>query len=316
MVLDTNTRVVALVGGVGGAKLVYGLSTILQPDQLTVIGNVADDFELYGLHISPDLDTVMYTMAGLANPTTGWGIEGDTWHVLEMLQCYGEDAWFRLGDRDLGTHILRTQWLRQGHTLTVVTQRLISSLGVKSRLLPVTDDPLVTMIDTVEHGTLAFQDYFVRHRWQPTVKHVWFKHADQAHMTESVKTALHDADVILVCPSNPVLSIAPLLAVPGMREMIEKRRAVCVGVSPFVGGNAVKGPAAKLMQELGMAITPRGLIDFYAGGLDGLVIDVSDRDQPLHADVPVLVTRTLMQTSEDKVRLARELFKWVGSITT
>ncbi len=213
----STKSVVALAGGVGGAKLVYGLAQIVPAERLTVVGNVADDFELYGLHISPDLDTVMYTLAGIANPETGWGVAGDSWQMLDMLVRYGEEGWFRLGDRDMATHLLRTYWLAQGLSLTEVTTRLASALGVRQRLLPVTDDPLATLVDTVEYGTLAFQEYFVRRRWQPVARRVWFDGAEMARMTPAVAQALAEADLIILCPSNPVLSIAPILAVQGVR---------------------------------------------------------------------------------------------------
>lgn len=313
MVLNAQTKVVALAGGVGGAKLVYGLSKILTPQQLTIIGNVGDDFELYGLHISPDLDTVMYTLADVANATTGWGLADESWQMLDMLQRYGEETWFHLGDRDLATHILRTHWLAQGLSITTVTERLMRGLGVPFRLLPVTDDPLATMIDTIEKGTLAFQEYFVRQRWQPTIKRVWFDHADEARPTEPVISALQEADIFIICPSNPVLSIEPLLVVPGVRQLLEKRHGPCVAVSPFIGGKAVKGPAEKLMRELNLDISPRGLEAYYGGMLDGLVIDIVDRDQP-QPEAAVLVTPTFMQSQEDKVRLAGTVIEWVGSL--
>lgn len=314
MVLDSTRRVVALAGGVGGAKLVYGLAKCLPADRLTIIGNVGDDFEHYGLHISPDLDTVMYTLAGIANPATGWGIQGDTGHMLDMMAHYGEDAWFRLGDRDIATHLLRTQWLREGMSLTEVTARLMNGLGVRYRLLPVTDDPLSTMVDTHEHGTLGFQEYFVRQRWQPTVKRVWYDNSEQARVTESVYKAVNTADMIVICPSNPVLSIAPLLAARGMRDVLMERPGKCVAVSPFIGGKAVKGPADKLMRELGLDISPKGLMHFYDGLLDGLVIDETDRGAVESDAMPVLATRTLMQSNDDKVRLAGAVLDWMGSV--
>jgi LPPG:FO 2-phospho-L-lactate transferase len=315
VLVEPHVKVVALAGGVGGAKLAYGLSKILSPGQLTIIGNVGDDFELYGLHISPDLDTVMYTLAEVANPVTGWGLAGDTWHMLDMLKRYGEEAWFRLGDRDLATHLLRTQGLAQGMTLTAVTDRLARSLGVQHRFLPVTDDPLATMVDTVEYGPLGFQEYFVRRQWKPTVRRVWFEGADQARLTPAAETALREARIMIVCPSNPVLSIAPILAVPGVREAIEQRQGVCVAVSPFIGGKAIKGPAVKVMNELELDISPRGLVGYYDGLLDGLVIDEVDRGR-VRAEqrVSVLVTRTLMQSSEDKARLARDCLVWAWSL--
>lgn len=310
--LNPQNKVVALAGGVGGAKLAYGLSKVLAPDQLTIIGNVGDDFELYGLHISPDLDTVMYTLAEVANPATGWGLTGDTWQMLDMLKCYGEQPWFALGDRDLATHLLRTQWLAQGVTLTEVTGRFARGLGVQHRFLPVTDDPLRTIVDTVEAGLLGFQEYFVRRQWQPTVKGVWFEGADRARLTAPAETALQEARIIIICPSNPVLSIAPILAVPGVRTALERRRGVCMAVSPFIGGKAVKGPTVKIMRELNLDISPRGLVGYYDGLLDGLVIDEADREAVTEEEIPVLVTRTLMQSGDDKGRLARECLEWAG----
>jgi LPPG:FO 2-phospho-L-lactate transferase len=314
MVLDPDIRVVALAGGVGGAKLALGLSRILPPDRLTIIGNVADDFELYGLHISPDLDTLMYTLAGVANPATGWGVVGDTWGMLDMLRRYGEETWFWLGDRDVATHLLRTHWLAQGIRLTEVTHRLAGALGVQHRLLPVTDDPVATMVDTVEHGTLGFQEYFVRWHWQPTARRVWFRGIEQARMTEEVAFALQEARLIVFCPSNPVLSIEPILAVPGVREALNARRGPCVAISPFVAGKAVKGPASKLMPELGLGISPEGLLRYYTGLLDGLVVDESDRGNLPPGETAMLVTPTLMQSDEDKIGLARKVLEWAGGI--
>ena len=314
MVLNEKYRVVGLVGGIGGAKLALGLSRLLAPDWLAFVGNVADDFELYGLHISPDLDTVMYTLSGVANPETGWGVQGDTWQMLTMLEQYGEEAWFRLGDKDMATHLLRTHWLAQGLSLTQVTARLASALGVVHRLLPVTNDPVSTMVDTVEWGTLAFQEYFVRHRWQPVARKVWFKGAAEARMTEEAREALETADLIVICPSNPVLSIEPILSVRGVREALRARKGRCVAVSPLIGERAIKGPAAKLMPELGLDISPVGISRYYEGLLDGLVIDVADRAYGSQLNVPVLATQILMMTMNDKVRLASEVLDWARGL--
>lgn len=310
----TAKNIVALAGGVGGSKLAYGLAKRVAPEKLTIIGNVGDDFEHYGLHISPDLDTLMYTLGEVANPETGWGLAGETWQMLDMLSEYGERVWFRLGDRDLATHVLRTEWLRQGVALTEVTARLARSLGVQPRLLPVTDDPLATLVDTEEYGTLPFQAYFVRYRWQPTARRIWYHGAERARATDAVMTALHEADVIVLCPSNPILSIEPILAIPGVREALQVRRGFSVAVSPFIGGRAVKGPAAKLMGELGLGVTPQDLIQYYAGVLDGLVIDVSDREQTQPVDFPILITHTLMESGADKMGLAAEILSWVEGV--
>lgn len=308
-------RIVALAGGVGGAKLAFGLSKIMPGSDLTIIGNVGDDFTLYGLHISPDLDTVMYTLSETANPVTGWGIQGDTWQMADMLRQYGEEVWFNLGDRDLATHVLRTTWLSEGLSLTEVTARLARQLNMQHTLLPVTDDRVVTVVDTVEFGTLGFQTYFVRHRWQPTVTCVRYEGAVTARATDVVCAALKVADAIIMCPSNPMLSIQPILVVPGVREALQERRGPCIAVSPFVEGKAVKGPADKLMDELGLGIFPSDLVGYYAGLLDGLVVDTSDGEQIDGLDVPVLVTATLMTTNDDKIRLAEEILMWVEGVS-
>lgn len=313
MVLDGSLRVVVLAGGVGGAKLAYGVAKQVSPQRLAIIGNVGDDFEHYGLHISPDLDTVMYTLAEIANPATGWGIEGDTRQMLDMLARYGEEPWFGIGDRDLATHLLRTAWLSAGRPLTEVTARLAAALGVACRLLPATDGLLRTMIDTRELGTLPFQEYFVRHRWQPAVERIWFQRAG-CEVTPQVRQAVEQADLLIIAPSNPLLSIGPILEVDGMRELVAKRRGPCIVVSPFVGGRAVKGPADKLMRELSLDFSPRGLAQFYAGLIDGLVIDESDASAPQPEGTPVLITQTLMASAADKVRLAGEVLAWGGEL--
>ncbi len=304
-------RVVALAGGVGGAKLALGLSRALRPEQLTVVVNTADDFVLYGLPISPDLDTVMYTLSGVANPETGWGVAGDTTHMLDMLARYGESPWFRLGDRDLATHLLRASWLAQGQTLTQVTQRLAEALGVQNALLPMTDAPVRTIVHTREQGRLEFQEYFVRYRWQPTVERIEYVGAESALPTPEVLAALAAADVVVICPSNPMLSVAPILALCGVRAAL--RQKPCVAVSPIVAGQALKGPAAKLMAELGWDVSPLVVARYYGDLLTGFVLDVRDRDGFADQDFPcrVLVTDTIMQDDGDKLRLAREILCWI-----
>ncbi|PJF44010.1 MAG: 2-phospho-L-lactate transferase [Phototrophicales bacterium] len=305
-----SLKVVALTGGVGGAKLAYGLSQVLPPHTLTVIGNVGDDFEYYGLHISPDLDTVMYTLAGIVNPITGWGQNNETWQMKTMLQTYGEDVWFGLGDRDLATHILRTDWLRRGYRLTEITLHLAEQLQIPHTILPATDDRLRTMVQTVEYGLLPFQEYFVKHRWQPIVSDVSYDGAETAKVSPEVLEAIQQADLIIICPSNPILSIAPILAVQSMRELLMSRSVPTVLVSPLIGGKAIKGPTDKIMRELGYIPSTIGVVQFYEGLLDYLIIDVADASelktvQELYPKLQILQTSTLMQTIDDRISLAQ-----------
>lgn len=308
-------NVVALAGGVGGAKLAHGLAQILPPEQLTIIVNVGDDFRHYGLYISPDLDTVMYTLAGLANPVTGWGIVDETWQAMAALKQYEEAIWFNLGDRDLATHLLRTHLLNQGLRLTEITQHLSQQLGIKPTILPATDDSLVTIVKTREKGTVGFQEYFVKYKWQPTVLDLIFE--GSALMSGEVQTALAGADVVIICPSNPLLSIAPIFAVAGLRDAV--RQLPCVVVSPLIAGHALKGPADKLMRELGYEPSAAGLAGFYADVADVLVIDEQDGDvqAAVHAVVPNLLlyqTNTVMQTFTDRQTLARRILSFVSEV--
>lgn len=301
-----QVNVVALAGGVGGAKLAEGFQQVLGP-RLTVVGNVGDDFELWGLTICPDLDTLMYTLAGMANPQTGWGVAGDTFAALEMLARYGEETWFRLGDRDLATHLLRTAWLRQGKRLTEVTARLASALGVQARLLPVTDDPVRTHVITDE-GELAFQEYFVRRRWQPVVREVRFVGADRACLTPEVVEALEAADAVVICPSNPFVSIEPILAVGDLRTRIRRLGKPVVAVTPIVAGEALKGPTAKLFREFGEEPSALAVARHYADFITAFVLD--ERDAHLAPAVEALglrvaVTDTVMRSTEDRRRVAQ-----------
>jgi LPPG:FO 2-phospho-L-lactate transferase len=313
-------KVVAFAGGVGGAKLAHGLAMLLPAGHLTVVVNVGDDFSHYGLHISPDLDTVMYTLAGIANPATGWGLADESWQFLAMLERYGEAPWFRLGDRDLATHILRTHALAQGETLTQITQRFVEQLDISHHILPVTDDRLATVIETVEEGFLNFQHYFVKYRWQPTVIGLNFEGSDRARLTEAVHHALSEADVLVICPSNPLLSIAPILAVQGARQAIEQRRVPCVTVSPLISGKAVKGPTDKLMREMGLLPTTEGIATYYEGLVDVLVIDRDDHHElaPVQArfpDLSIVHTQTLMRTIADRQTLAHRILNYVSEVT-
>jgi LPPG:FO 2-phospho-L-lactate transferase len=267
-----------------------------------------------GLRVCPDLDTVMYTLAGLANPQTGWGIAGDTFAALEMLGKVGGETWFRVGDRDLATHVRRTQLLREGQRLTQATEILCRALGIAAhvRILPMTDDAVPTLVETDE-GTLAFQEYFVRRAWQPVIRRIRFQNIEQAQPSAEAQAALDAADLIVLCPSNPFVSIDPILALPGVRGRLRGKRAVAV--SPIIGGQAIKGPAAKMFRELGQDPSVLAVARRYADFLDGSVIDHADAAQRAEIErlpMRVLVTDTLMRDAADRERLAREALDWVS----
>jgi LPPG:FO 2-phospho-L-lactate transferase len=295
-----------------------GLQTALSPGDLSVVVNTADDFTMWGLYISPDVDTVLYTIAGIANPQTGWGLAGETWNALEMLGRYGVDTWFRIGDKDMATHVLRTHLRTEGKTLTQITERLASSLGVPGRVLPMCDEPVATLVETPD-GTLDFQDYFVRRRHSGTVTGVTFRGIEEARPTGAVRSAISEANALILCPSNPIVSIGPLLAVPGMRELIVESTAVKVAVSPIVGGVAIKGPAAEMLSGLGFEVSPVGVATIYRGLVDGMVIDRADEAlAPRVADLgmEVLVTSTVMGGEESRAALAREVLAFSERIRT
>ena len=303
-------HVVLLVGGVGGAKLAHGLARLLPPDSLTVIVNTGDDFWHYGLRVCPDLDTVMYTLGGLVDKSNGWGIGGDTRHMLAARQRYGEDTWFGLGDQDVATHLLRTQMWHEGKRLTEITQLLTKRLGISHQIVPMTDAPVRTMIDTVEHGELEFQTYFVRYRWQPTVKAIRLDGIEAAAVSPEARTALERADLIFVGPSNPWLSIAPILSVPGMRDLITQRQVPRVAVSPIIQGQAVKGPAAKLMAELNYDVSAQAVAEYYGDVITGYVYD--ERDSSLNLNHKQVTSfDTIMVDDEDRVVLARKILAWI-----
>lgn len=302
-------KVLLLVGGVGGAKLAYGLAQIMPPEDLTVIVNTGDDFQFYGLYISPDLDTITYTLSGLVNPEFGWGVADDTTQALEGLRHYGEDIWFKLGDRDLATHLLRTKWMGQGMRLTEITQRITTSLGIRPRILPMTDSSVATVVDTVEHGELDFQVYFVKHRWQPTVRGLRFSGADEAQISPEVQQAIAGADAIVIGPSNPYLSIAPILALPGMEATIAARAVPRIAVTPIVGGEAIKGPTAKLMRELDYIPSAENVAKYYKDTINGFVYDQVDSVQL--PELRTVALDTIMQTDAHRVRLAGELLAWM-----
>jgi LPPG:FO 2-phospho-L-lactate transferase len=298
--------VTLLAGGVGGAKVAQGLDRATS--SLTVVVNTGDDAVVYGLSISPDLDTVMYTLAGIADPQNGWGIAGDTYATLEAMSRLGQDTWFRLGDRDIATHVLRTARLRAGVPLSATTAELASALGVRPRLLPMTDDAVATRIDTPA-GRLEFQEYFVARRHADEVLGVVLDGVGRATPAPGVLEAL-DADVVVIGPSNPFVSIGPVLAVPGVREALAASGARRVAVSPIVGGRALKGPAAAMLAAMGHEVSALGVARLYAGLVDAYVMDESDRELAPAVEelgMTAMVTRTVMGGPEDRERLAREI---------
>jgi len=309
-------RVVVLAGGVGGAKLAEGFQAIAR-DRLTVIVNTADDTERHGLLVCADHDTVMYTLAGLENPELGWGLAGDSWTVMGALERYGEEGWFRLGDRDLATHIVRTERLRRGERLTDVCRHLQAQLGVVAAILPMADEPVRTEVRT-DDGWIAFQDYFVRLRQAPDVREVRFAGIESARPTPDVLAALGVADIVVIAPSNPIVSIGPILAVPGMIEALATARArgaPIVAVSGIVGGKALKGPADRMLASLGLEPSALGVARGYAGLIDAFVVDTID--VALAPEVEALgirpvVTGTIMTDDASRARLARSLLAEVG----
>jgi LPPG:FO 2-phospho-L-lactate transferase len=306
--------IVALAGGVGGAKLADGLAQLLD-ERLTVVVNTGDDFTHLGLHISPDLDTVMYTLAGIANPQTGWGIAGETWNFLDQVERLGGPAWFRLGDRDIATHVLRTQRFAAGDSYTAVTAALCRALGVTATLLPMSDDLVRTIICT-DDGELPFQDYFVRLACAVPVRSIRYDGAAAARLNPAL-ASFREVTAIIICPSNPYLSVDPILAVPGMRAFLRAQGCPIVAVSPIVGGAAVKGPAAKIMAELGAPVSVAGIARHYAGLVDGLVVDTADAAlaPQIAADgIAVKVVPTVMSSPDDRVALARNCLTFAGEI--
>ncbi|MEC8911408.1 MAG: 2-phospho-L-lactate transferase [Chloroflexota bacterium] len=309
-----SRAVLALAGGVGGAKLALGLSLCLPPGDLIVCVNTGDDEAFHGLHVSPDLDTMMYTLSGFSNKENGWGVAGDTFTALEMLGKFGVDTWFNLGDRDLATHILRTQMLSEGRTLSEVTSELNKSLGVFHEIIPMSDDPVKTVLSTDE-GELPMQRYFVGRRAEPIVSEVRYRGADVADASPGLHDALTKAALLVFCPSNPYLSLGPILALPEVRQRIRTFPGKRVCVSPIVGGDAVNGPAGKIMAELGKEVSCVEVAREYRDICDVLVIDSQDRElasQVEEMGVTPLVTSTIMETEEDKIALAREILALSG----
>ncbi len=300
------THVVALAGGVGGAKLALGLQAALPPGALTVVVNTGDDFEHWGLTICPDLDTVVYNLAGVNNPTMGWGRDQESFRTLETMSQLGGEDWFRIGDQDMALHLRRSEWLQQGLPLSEITDRLRRAFGIPSTILPMSDDPVRTLIHTDE-GDLPFQHYFVRLRCEPMVMDMSFVGAETAKLSDVVIEAISTADLIVFCPSNPYLSIDPILSIPGMRRLIQEAPAPKLAVSPIVGGAAIKGPAAKMMRELGQMVSPLTVADHFDGLLDGFVLDEADAEIVNAVQLPTLVTPTLMTDLASKKQLAEDI---------
>ena len=301
-------KIVALAGGVGGAKLAYGLAQILPPEDLTVIVNTGDDFELLGLYICPDLDTVCYTLAGLANMETGWGLANESWKTISNVEKLGGPAWFRLGDADLATHLERTRRLKEGMSLTQITGQFCESWGIKHNILPMTDSPVRTIVDT-EEGDLAFQEYFVHRRCEPRVKGFRFDGIDSAVPVPGTVEALESADAVVICPSNPWVSVDPIL------QIIGKIDRPVVGVSPIIGGKTVKGPAAKMFAELGIEPSPLAVAEHYRGLLRGFVLDQVDKEFAHLINAKTLVTDTLMKGVAGRIRLAKDVLHFIGSLS-
>jgi LPPG:FO 2-phospho-L-lactate transferase len=306
--------VVAISGGIGGAKLALGLYRVLPAQGLRVIVNCGDDFEHLGLRICPDIDTTLYTLAGLANPELGWGRRDETWAFMDTLGSLGGDTWFRLGDRDLALHVERTQRLTAGQSLSTITADFAQRLAISAAIIPMSDDPVRTRVHTRE-GELAFQDYFVRLRCAPQVTALSFEGAAAARPSAAAVAALGARpDAIVLCPSNPYLSLDPILAVPGMRALLRAAGAPVIAVSPLVAGDAVKGPTAKIMRELGVPLTAASIARHYAGVIDGLVLDARDAAAVGEIDCDVNLTDTLMKTLPDRERLAREVLAFASAL--
>lgn len=303
-------KIVALAGGVGGAKLAHGLAMNLPPEDLTVIVNTGDDFEHYGLYICPDLDTVCYTLAGLANSETGWGRVDETWNAITNASRLGGPGWFNLGDLDLGTHLERTRRIKEGHSLSDITRDFCKAWGIQPTVLPMSDQKVRTIVNT-EQGELPFQEYFVHRRCEPKVTGFRFEGADEAEPAPGIREAIQSADAIVVCPSNPWVSIDPILRIlsplPSVRAF---------AVSPIIGGETVKGPAAKMYRELGIEPSALAVADHYQGLVKGFVIDTIDKNLQggiMERGMQTLVTNSLMKSHDDRSRLAQELLEFIGN---
>lgn len=308
-------RVLTLSGGIGGAKLCLGLQRILPAGTQTVLVNTGDDFEHYGLRICPDIDTVLYTLSGLANPELGWGRADESWGFMETLERLGGETWFRLGDRDLALHVQRTLRLKAGETLAAITADLTARLGIAARILPMSNDPVRTRVDTNE-GILDFQDYFVGRQCQPEVKSLHFAGAEAARPHPDFRAALASPSLraVIICPSNPFISVEPILALPGIRTALAACEAPVIAVSPIIGGRAVKGPTAKMMTELGLTPSAAAVAARYADFLDGYIIDHQDAAEAAGLTPRTILAATLMTTLEHKIALAQTALDLADSL--
>ena len=303
-------KIVVLAGGLGGSRFARALAEAIAPRELTIVGNVGDDIEVHGLHVSPDLDTILYTLTSRLDEERGWGRREETWAALETAAELGAETWFRLGDRDLGLHLARTERLRRGEPLSSVTRSLATAFGLEPQLLPATDDRLRTWL-TTPAGEFPFQEWFVARRHRDEVDAVRFEGEDEARAAPGVLQALEEADLIAIAPSNPYVSIGPILAVAEIRSALEQRRVPAVAVSPLIGGKAVRGPADRMLARMAGGTGPAQVTGCYKGLIDALVIDEADAGQP--AGVPTIVTRTLMNDAEARSRLANAVLDAAGA---
>lgn len=309
-----SQQIVALSGGVGGAKLVLGLASVLPAEQLTVIANTADDFEHLGLFICPDLDTVMYTLAGISHPQQGWGLAGESFACMQALDRFNGETWFRLGDQDIATHLLRSANLRAGQSLTDVSADLFKRLNIAPTVLPMCDEKVSTIVHTA-NGDLAFQHYFVREQCKTDVTGFRFDGIEKATLGAKQAEALASMDALIICPSNPFVSVAPILKVPGVKDAIAARKVPVVVVSPIVAGMAIKGPAAKMMQDLNMPVTALGVAQYYQGRATHFVVDSQDAqyvDAIKALGFEVLSCNTVMHSLDDRKGLAQSILEWIS----
>ncbi len=307
--------IVVLTGGTGGAKLVDGLRKIVPPRNLTFIVNTGDDFQWWGLHISPDLDSITYVLSGMLSKDRGWGVEGDTFQCLEAMRKLGQPAWFQVGDRDLSTHLLRTQLLREGKSLGEATAEITRNLGVESMVLPMTNSPVETRI-TIPEGEISFQDYFVRRRFRDPVSSVRFAGAEDSTPAPGVRQAIQQATAVILAPSNPITSIGPMLAVPGIREALRETKASVTAITPIVGNAAVSGPAGALMAAQGLPVSIHGVAEAYRDFLDYLVVDSSDQDHApglRRSGLEICLTQTIMKSDVERIDLARAVLSFVSN---